>query len=200
MWRGDLVIEETRREPPEGSSERMLRKAAAMLVAYALAGAVLGYACAQFGMGSRYWRGMAVIAALWAGHLDAASWVHSVGADSTPLGRLLSRGADLARRRRSLVWLLCLSPLASGLLAMQWSRLDLGEALAQALHAGLLWPFGMGLASVAASILSPSKLAAIEKASPSKSGRVGKAAALTWIDLCSCLGSWFFFCKVAGWL
>lgn len=202
MWRSDLMIDDEAGSGPvrPPASERMLRKGCAMFAAYLVAGGVLAYALAKLGVSDRWWRGVIVICALWLGHLDAASWVPRDARDSAGWGRLLARGAELSRRRPSLVWLICMSPLASGMLAMEWSHIGRAYVLGKVVHGALMWLFGIGLASVAASLLSPAKLAAIEASGTGKRARAFGAARSTWIDLCAALAFWFFFCDVAGWV
>lgn len=198
MYREHVMIDdEPRREAPV-RSQRMVKKAALMFALYLCAALIMAYALKIIGVDARLWRGMGILWLLWLCHLDAASWVARNLSGDTATGRVLVKASEMMERNPIWSWMIVLSPLISGLLALDWAGLSVPRAMFQLVGAALMWLFAIGMASSCLSMMSPSRLAAWEACAPGKIKRMLIVAKTTFFEFALVVVSWYLFNSVGS--
>lgn len=196
MYREHVMIDEEPRQAAPVGSQSMVKKAALMCALYLCAALIMAYALKIVGVDARLWRGMGILSLLWLCHLDAASWVARSLSGDTASGRVLVKAREMLERNSIWSWMLLLTPLASGLLALDWGGLSVARAMFQLVGAGLMWLFAIGIASSWISMMSPSRLAAWEACAPSKAKRMFIVAKTTFFEFAMMIVSWYLFNSV----
>lgn len=203
MWRKHVMIDETepgRAEDVGGLElEPMVKKAASMVVAYSVAIVFMLVALAFLDIAGCMGRGWIVMILLWVSHLKSASWrVGNRWSKSTRLGQALLRVRSLGKSRSGLVAMLAITPLVSGLLAMQWPRQSILLGLSKFGNASLIWLGAMGVVMSWAAMLAPTALAKLEDAPGNRSARVWAVVRSTIGPFAMSMGGWWMFCFLAG--
>lgn len=202
MRRKHVMIDETKQDPwhTREVMEPMAKKAAVMALLYVVVALLVSTALAALGFENRMIRGWIVMAVLWIGHLDAASWRASEGfKKSSWLGRATMAVMDITHRRPALLSLLAFAPLASGLMGLGLGKAGLGVLLAGVGLTALLWLDIMLVICCWASMIAPSELAQHEASGVRKSDRVWVVAQKSAWRLACAAASWGMFCALSGW-